>query len=851
MEFVITDHTRKECIGERRKVTSVNTAEFTSQKIDENGNTDGRDIHMSWRKAGNWNFDNGTCTSMYETKEPIMSFKIVKDAERISELVSAAPAKETPAAEKNKKGSNALDRRIYKRLCEMFPQIMNKENSSEHYESNSFEPLSAQWVTDNRISLMQTYTQNGSLMYDPDIVLKIDFENETANAVSFENSGMRIYCKYADGSAGQKDTNRYMIEWLNNIENQGQELTKAKIEYSFENDVHDIYLHMNNGKIIGIDGDERAAANFIQKNNITVHAPEPSVDTAESNSIDTSRIEAIPWTHEEPQMYFIKDYDYGTGNEDLAYIRGAQGNRSIEYLQDVSEEMKKYIEHLAERLPNRIEMPAPLPPYDGEPTVTITYTESPDIHNLPITMPFSQANRYLGELDMQQHNTYSDKEIGFDLYFKTDFKINYEMNGESAEYNGRYDLGDGEGSILQHIKNHLESLKKSYKHLNMSEEELQKHIDDYIPFIGMLEKYADIPEVSDKPDKSAMVNLEEEPTDNNITDSPMGNSAEDRHISANDIAIGDKFLYKGEEYTVTGNQGLYDGEIVIGKEEKSGNLSFLIENNVSRSELAEKGIYLGNPEREKQQLDVNSSENIPDTDNSPMGNYEPRVNDIVELEDSVYTIAEIENDMLIMQKSDTLLSEEKIMSLSDFMNSNYSVLKRSETDIADEKDDRNDKIHNAFESVKSGNPDLSEKALQFLDRAEKQIIANGYDSFNSKVLNSPAMQITYGGYKSIDMMFDGKFKEIYNKINNLLNTDAAQNKGENFTITDEKFGAVGGDKTRYAANVEAIKLLKTIESENRTATPEEQQILSGYTGWGAISQAFSPVNDKWKKNTKN
>lgn len=66
----------------------------------------------------------------------------------------------------------------------------------------------------------------------------------------------------------------------------------------------------------------------------------------------------------------------------------------------------------------------------------------------------------------------------------------------------------------------------------------------------------------------------------------------------------------------------------------------------------------------------------------------------------------------------------------------------------------------------------------------------------------------------------------------------------NFTITDENLGA-GGAKTKYKANVEAIKLLQRLESENRQANPDEQEILSRYVGWGGISQAFDENNKAW------
>lgn len=69
--------------------------------------------------------------------------------------------------------------------------------------------------------------------------------------------------------------------------------------------------------------------------------------------------------------------------------------------------------------------------------------------------------------------------------------------------------------------------------------------------------------------------------------------------------------------------------------------------------------------------------------------------------------------------------------------------------------------------------------------------------------------------------------------------------GKNFVITDENLG-VKTPKARFAANIEAIRTLNAIETEHRTATPEEQTILSGYTGWGAIPQAFDPDNKEWK-----
>lgn len=66
----------------------------------------------------------------------------------------------------------------------------------------------------------------------------------------------------------------------------------------------------------------------------------------------------------------------------------------------------------------------------------------------------------------------------------------------------------------------------------------------------------------------------------------------------------------------------------------------------------------------------------------------------------------------------------------------------------------------------------------------------------------------------------------------------------NFQITDEHLGE-GGPKQKFARNVEAIRLLFTLEEENRNATPEEQEILSQYVGWGGLADAFDKNKSAW------
>ena len=73
------------------------------------------------------------------------------------------------------------------------------------------------------------------------------------------------------------------------------------------------------------------------------------------------------------------------------------------------------------------------------------------------------------------------------------------------------------------------------------------------------------------------------------------------------------------------------------------------------------------------------------------------------------------------------------------------------------------------------------------------------------------------------------------------NTPPAQN----FRITDDLLG-VGGAKAKFRANMDAINLLKELEFDGRQATPEEQNILSKYVGWGGLADVFDESKDNWK-----
>ena len=100
----------------------------------------------------------------------------------------------------------------------------------------------------------------------------------------------------------------------------------------------------------------------------------------------------------------------------------------------------------------------------------------------------------------------------------------------------------------------------------------------------------------------------------------------------------------------------------------------------------------------------------------------------------------------------------------------------------------------------------------------------------------------------ISTVMDGKVQTFPDAaaLDEALNAEPAPEPAGNFRITDDHLGE-GGAKQKYARNIEAIRTLFKLKREHRGATPEEQQVLSQYVGWGGLADAFDPNKDGWAK----
>ncbi len=133
---------------------------------------------------------------------------------------------------------------------------------------------------------------------------------------------------------------------------------------------------------------------------------------------------------------------------------------------------------------------------------------------------------------------------------------------------------------------------------------------------------------------------------------------------------------------------------------------------------------------------------------------------------------------------------------------------------------------------------IDNQELEQIDREVSSIIEDEEDNdINYKVTTAEIIPTRDGIETNVieEQKFNGNGKEIeeeYPKVN--------------YHISDDKVDTSFGAKSRFEDNVKAIELLKQLESEDRNATKEEQDILSRYVGWGGIADAFDERKDNWK-----
>lgn len=173
--------------------------------------------------------------------------------------------------------------RNYRTFSRLFPKIVSGKYRYLRLESQGFEPLSVEWVGEDQVSVMHTFTQNGDLMRDPEMVLALDSEKGTAQAISYELSSLGIYQEVSTEKGGnaklQKDLNSFLSDWLRNIEHQGYEPVRAMV--------------LQNGEEIELNFSQPEAVEQNEKKLPATHADQLSLFGAAQKSDEDKRLEYL------------------------------------------------------------------------------------------------------------------------------------------------------------------------------------------------------------------------------------------------------------------------------------------------------------------------------------------------------------------------------------------------------------------------------------------------------------------------------------------------------------------------------------------------------------------------------
>ncbi len=377
-------------------------------------------------------------------------------------------------------------------------------------------------------------------------------------------------------------------------------------------------------------------------------------------------------------------------------------------------------------------------------------------------LSFALGNYLLGVLDEKQHRERESKDnVGW--YHKTDFEITATIGGEDFHYEGRFDIGDGEGDLISHIKNFYEySLspncpfipewkKQGEDYYREQIESLQWGRDVFVPY---LEQHKTLTPEDEKLYTEIMA-----------TESDWFAPAEEEK--------------KTPHYTVELTSDAFADPFII------------------RDNTVPEG-------QDGQYYDVNG----------------------------IYQTFETEEEA--QEYADTLNSAENIVKLfaqKDEERSRQEQPDKQENADLIGKEILIDNRRYVIESIGEISGDVSMRDITF-----------------ANAVGFPINRVEKVGYVRSLLSKTQEEKQPENAVSPAP-VPVPSEPRHNYRITEDTLG-VGGAKEKFRNNMAAINLLHELELENRLATPEEQEILSKYVGWGGLSMAFDENNAAWADEFK-
>lgn len=486
----------------------------------------------------------------------------------------------------------------------------------------------------------------------------------------------------------------------------------------------------------------------------------------------------------------------------------------------------------------------PMPKFNTEPIVTILWSEHSRLHDGE-SMSFSEANALIENLD---RDTVSE-----DGYYKTKFRIDFVMNGKPDNYTGRQDLGDGDGTLIDHIENYhtyYENNEEWGKFVlrnkgkeAMEEDKAQREmlLYEFVPYLKLHNKLSNMEQTATKA----------------LQENEKMTSEETAYYTAMKEYV--------SECRVMVNSGNY--ELPPVPQLKDFDMTLVSYKEHVREEISKEAAAVGMTVEEyaangyepyaakkaeymKKQMDENET-------------AKPHM-----LQEGNKQVSPIEEESLILPtitcewSESSIFENGKIYSVYEFdrlmkvaddkqiAGRNAAILKYGSEEKWMEEEEYNEFTQFLGYKKTKFNINMPDGSIY----TERQDIGDGDGGVIDFLRKDPeysniipilekARDIQKAEIESENSERETEYTENKNDENPRAEGLETEDK-----ISTQKIISVTGDKSRYQANVSAIRTLKQLETEKRLPSTEyERETLKNYQGWGGCQDAFDVRKEKWSK----
>ena len=441
-------------------------------------------------------------------------------------------------------------------------------------------------------------------------------------------------------------------------------------------------------------------------------------------------------------------------------------------------------------------------------TFSIGFSEHPAFYDRQLNdrftdLSFALGNKLLGVLDEKQHRERLDKSKGVGWYKKTDFEITAVVGGEDFHYEGRFDIGDGEGDLIAHIKNFYdyslspncpfipEWKRQGEDYYREKMESLRFGRDVFLPF---LEQHTEL-----TPEDEKLL------TEIMATEADWNRKAEDKaqpeetKLTDESSAVDEMLAYAeriAAQYETEPPEERFE-VIMTSDAFPDPEDAFAIWDNIREEYYAaDDGTVLTYPTEEAAEA----------------GLLKVR-KEVSDKEAEEWLYAERVKQGVISAPSEPAKQDN-----SDLIGTEITI----------------DNRRYLIESIGKISGDVSMRDITFQNN-----------------VGFPINRVEKIGY--LRRLLEQEEKELPPEEKTAAPAKppvpAYADNRRNYHITDDALG-VGGAKEKFRNNMAAVNLLHELQLENRLATPEEQETLAKYVGWGGLSMAFDENNAAWAEEFK-